>query len=252
MFHGRLSFVCALLLVVAWGPAMAAQRDRKPPKITHTPVTQAVEGRALEIRAQIADPSGVFEPTLFYRSAGSREYLRATLVQTSGDYVATIPAAAVVGEIEYFVEAFDEQGNGPARAGSPAKPLVVKVMSAAVAPTPPGPKNGTGTPPPPDPGTTTPPPDTTTSTEPAPGDGTTTVATSTPATEPAAAAGDDGEGGNGILIAAIAGGAGALALGAVGAGVLVWALFFNTPEPPGSVTVVVAAPPPVRSLQGVP
>src|SRR5260370_23093511 len=46
----------------------------------------------------------------------------------AGDYAVEIPAALVSADaLEYYIEAWDNAGNGPARAGSPESPLPVKV-----------------------------------------------------------------------------------------------------------------------------
>lgn len=45
---------------------------------------------------------------------------------TSEDFSATIKAKDLTGTLEYFIEVFDEWGNGPARYGSPEAPVLVE------------------------------------------------------------------------------------------------------------------------------
>src|SRR2546430_8695933 len=49
------------------------------------------------------------------------------------DYTATIPAAMTTSDLEYYVEAFDQYGNGPARSGAPNVPYALRVMDPAPA-----------------------------------------------------------------------------------------------------------------------
>ena len=83
--------------------------DTEPPEITHTPVTDGVEGNPIEISAVITDESGVSEAALYYRKGGDAEYSRLEMLTASADtYTATIPASFVDAEtIEYYISASD-------------------------------------------------------------------------------------------------------------------------------------------------
>jgi len=110
----------------AWGAA-----DMDPPVIKHVALKEAQKGQPVEISAKFADPSGVFQPMLYFRSAtgmGGGGYTPLPMVESGGQHAATVPAGAVVDRVEYYLEAFDGMGNGPARSGSPEKPHVVRAI----------------------------------------------------------------------------------------------------------------------------
>lgn len=137
----------AAVVVTATGAKKPA--DRLPPVITHTPpgtCPAPVAGAAVPcvIEAVIIDESGVFDPTLLVRLHGTKAYDRVPMRAVAGKkdaFSAVVPPnLAVAGVVEYFVEAFDVQGNGPARVGDEAAPLLLapaKVVTPPVDPPPP-------------------------------------------------------------------------------------------------------------------
>ena len=139
--------VCGLVATtVLTAPPVRAARvvDNDPPTITHTPTSCPAAPQVCSVEADIVDKSGVFEPTLLVRLPGMTAYERVTMKAAPGTdhYVATIPPAlASSNAVEYLIEAFDVQGNGPAHAGSEATPLVVQrvILAAPVAPVAPAP-----------------------------------------------------------------------------------------------------------------
>ncbi len=116
--------------VMASPPAFSARVvDNDAPTITHTPAPCPPAPQACTIEADIFDPSGVFEPTLLVRLVGMTAYERVVMKAAAGThhYVAALPPAlSSSATVEYLIEAFDVQGNGPAHAGSEAAPLVVQ------------------------------------------------------------------------------------------------------------------------------
>ena len=123
----------------------AGPEDNDPPSISHTPVSRTLKGKPLVLTARITDPSGVFQPVLYVRKKGmgSGEYIPIKMVGsrlTQGDYTVEIPQALVSADLEYYLEAYDNAGNGPARAGAPENPNLVKVeeeqKKVIIAPTP--------------------------------------------------------------------------------------------------------------------
>jgi hypothetical protein len=140
------------LVVTTTGARKAA--DRIPPVITHTPpgscpAPQAGAPVPCVVEAVIVDESGVFDPTLLVRLQGTRAYDRVPMRAVAGQkdtFSAIVPAnLAAAGVVEYLVEAFDVQGNGPARVGDEAAPLLLapaKVVAAPVDPPPPPPSPG--------------------------------------------------------------------------------------------------------------
>ena len=83
--------------------------DTIPPEITHTPVTDGVEGDPIEVSAVITDESGVSEAELHYRKGGDTDYVLLGMSSAGADtYTATIPASFVDEEtIEYYILASD-------------------------------------------------------------------------------------------------------------------------------------------------
>lgn len=128
------ALVCTTLIAV---PAAAKRRAKKtdaaPPAITHTPPSAHDGAGPLVIEAIITDDSGVFDPALLVRAPGG-VFERIALTPVEGQdngYAAQVPAALLDGDIEYLLEAYDENGNGPARAGEEAAPLrVPRVLPA--------------------------------------------------------------------------------------------------------------------------
>jgi hypothetical protein len=140
----RAPALCLALVVAvtAATPGFAARRkpvDKSPPVISHT-APSCADGGDCVVEARIVDPSGVFDPTLLYRAAGASAYERVAMVADDGDpalFRAPIPAAVLTAsDVEYLVEAFDVQGNGPARAGAEDAPLRLPRVTPPPAPTP--------------------------------------------------------------------------------------------------------------------
>jgi len=103
--------------------------DRLPPVIKAVEVGKAMEGKPLEVRAYVEDPSGVSTVSLVVPG-------RPPLQLKSEDghlWVGTVPAEWVKPpDLAYMVEAFDAAGNGPARLFSPANPKKVPVAPREV------------------------------------------------------------------------------------------------------------------------
>jgi hypothetical protein len=80
---------------------------------------------------------------VMFRHSGEKDYKSLPMGNIGADdYTATIPAAMVTSDLEYYLEAFDRYGNGPSRSGSPNVPYAMRVKEAvAMMPSP-------GTPPP--------------------------------------------------------------------------------------------------------
>jgi len=128
-----------LLAALAFVPQLA-RADTSPPRITHTPIEKAPLGAAILVKCEIVDESPIFAPSLLVRAKGTKEFDTIDLKKTtSTTYEATIPAEQVTGDLEYVIEAFDEIGNGPARAGSPEQPLPIKTYDPKSAPAVPPP-----------------------------------------------------------------------------------------------------------------
>lgn len=120
------ALVAGLVITVAPGAA-AAQDDTIPPGIVHEPCEFYVKRGHFEIRARFYDDSPIFDPKVLYRTR-SRKWRSVSFKKeaSSPDFVATIKRRQLKGVLEYFIEVFDENGNGPARFGSPEAPVRVR------------------------------------------------------------------------------------------------------------------------------
>lgn len=93
--------------------------DTSPPSIVHTPIADGqAYGQAVIVSADITDPSGVTQATLYYRSGAVTPFSIAPMSATTGPtYVATLPASALQGaSVQYYIEASD--GTSPANVGT--------------------------------------------------------------------------------------------------------------------------------------
>jgi hypothetical protein len=125
-----LAFLC-----LALAPRAAAADDSSPPVIEHRPLERAAPGGGIEIRATIKDESGVAFPRIYYRGVGEAHYQETTMVARGAEHVAVIPALIVTAKgVEYYIEAFDSHGNGPAHHGTPEQPHRVAIAPRAPRP----------------------------------------------------------------------------------------------------------------------
>jgi hypothetical protein len=226
----RLTALLLTVVAATASPTWAARKkaaDTTPPVIDHTPPVGCVVETPCVVEARITDSSGVFDPTLLFRAAGATTFERQPMQATPGDgslFRATLPAVLLAsGDVEYLVEAFDVQGNGPSRAGNDEVPLRVKRPAVAAATTTTG---STGRP-----ASDTPDASTSTST---PDDGDTN----------GAVVEDEQAGDNGLVVGLVIGGA---ALAVLVGGGIAWLAYTLRPTSSDVVTVTIAAPSPVPS-----
>ena len=114
----------------------AVPRNALPPRITHQTANDWPAGETIFVEATIEAFSGVVAPKLFYRAKGDNAFVPTALRASGGGrYVASIPPLAV-GDVAYYLEAFDSTGHGPARHGTPSYPHRVSVRAVVDAPSP--------------------------------------------------------------------------------------------------------------------
>jgi hypothetical protein len=131
--------VAAMLALVLAGPARAA--DTAAPVIEHTPVTSVPQGsKWVQIFAKVTDESKFF-PQVFFRY-GHGDYQKPLDMKAvkgqKNQFGVNVPVKGDV--LEYYLEAYDELGNGPARSGDPDKPWHVDIGAVAQAAPAPAPK----------------------------------------------------------------------------------------------------------------
>lgn len=117
----------------------ALAEDTKAPVVTHTPVKSTAAGaKFVEVFAKITDESKFF-PQVFYRY-GPGDYqkpidMKKVKDQPPGNYGAAIPVSGPL--VEYYIEAYDEYGNGPGRSADPDHPWRVDTTGAVARAEPP-------------------------------------------------------------------------------------------------------------------
>jgi hypothetical protein len=122
---------------VALALSVAAAAQDLSPRVDHVPIKQVKHGDAFVVRALIVSQSGkpIFEPMLYLRLSGFSGFTHVPMKadpQMKDVFEARVPAEHVSGDFAYYVEAYDEDGNGPGRVGSPQAPLAVTIVAPPV------------------------------------------------------------------------------------------------------------------------
>jgi hypothetical protein len=114
---------------VAATPAGAAKESA----INHPPVTEAVVGKAIEIKAQVPRSAHSQRVVLAYRAGPDGEFLAREMrpiVSAPGWYHEKIPADAIQSaEVSYYIEAQDDDGQPLIASGTQAAPHVINIVS---------------------------------------------------------------------------------------------------------------------------
>ncbi len=108
-----------------------AAQDHTPPEIILQTVDAVIFNMPLTIKVKAIDGSGIDRVDLYYRSPAQNTY-ESLPMQFEADqlYRAFIPVEKVDPPgIQYYIEAFDANGNGPSRQGSETSPLYIEVMN---------------------------------------------------------------------------------------------------------------------------
>jgi hypothetical protein len=148
-----IAFAVALSLALVSAPARAD--DTTPPVISYTPPAgnTAPKG-AFTVTAKVTDESKCY-PQVFFRYGAGGPYEKAIDMRKSTKgkdlYEAIIPYKTE--KIEFYVEAYDDFGNGPGRAGDPDSPFRISMgdkaapaPSASAAPSKPAAKTSSSAP----------------------------------------------------------------------------------------------------------
>jgi len=90
----------------------ASNGDSNAPAIDNVTILPIVPDKstAVEVKATLVSNTGITSVTLFYK-INSGSFTQVAMVLTSGKYVATIPAANVLGRVDYYVEAKNGAGQ---------------------------------------------------------------------------------------------------------------------------------------------
>jgi hypothetical protein len=135
----RAIFPAAAAAMLLLGGAAARADDTSPPVITHTPVSRGEKGKQTPVFAKVTDESKIF-PQVFFRFGPASAYEKPIdMKQVKGQrnqWGANLPAPPG-NVIEYYIEAYDEFGNGPARAGDPDRPFRIDFGPVEIVQAPP-------------------------------------------------------------------------------------------------------------------
>ena len=126
------ALVLASLTAVLPARARAEQNaDTAPPVIGFKPCEAFQKDRPFTVVARFADQSELYEPKLVYHLASDKTWKHVNFTRDGELWRATIAKNELTGALEYFVEVFDENGNGPSRVGSPDAPLFARAVKRA-------------------------------------------------------------------------------------------------------------------------
>lgn len=126
----RLSFMLVCLSMAV--PAIASA-DSSMPRIVHEACTEFVRGRPYTISARFEDESQLFDPKVIYRTRAGGHWKHASFKKDGDEFHVVLLPREMRKQLEYFIEVFDEFGNGPARMGSPDAPIKLKAAKGAEA-----------------------------------------------------------------------------------------------------------------------
>ncbi len=101
--------------------------DSTPPQLAHEAIRAGTRGRPLRLVATVTDDrSGVGSVQACWRNAYGRDFECHSMGNTGGDeYGIDVPARTVTDGFAYYLEAWDNTENGPARSGAPELPHAI-------------------------------------------------------------------------------------------------------------------------------
>jgi tetratricopeptide (TPR) repeat protein len=108
------------------------EEDTDPPILTHQAVKSAYRGHPVRLTARVVDErSGVATPQACWRNLYKKDFECQPMGKIGEDqYGIEVPAKAVNDGFAYYLEAYDNNDNGPARSGAPELPNSVMVEDA--------------------------------------------------------------------------------------------------------------------------
>lgn len=113
--EGNVSFAPAEGRDAPYAVFVDAPREDDPPVIVHSPAANGEQDAPLPVSALVTDATGVAEVVVWYREAGSDEWLDRDLTADGDRWSGTIPAIATRGDaVEYYLTAVDTLDNAAA------------------------------------------------------------------------------------------------------------------------------------------
>jgi hypothetical protein len=124
------------LLLGATSISSSARAETPGPTVNHQVISRVKPGSPVEFHALITSnsASAVFNPVLYFRTKGASHFSRISLepVANTPHLFSTIVAKElVIADFDYYLEAYDEDGNGPSQVGNDKAPLHVLVTNEA-------------------------------------------------------------------------------------------------------------------------
>ena len=101
--------------------ALAARADDNKAPVISDPQASQKSGR-VTVGARITDETGVLQALVFWRKVGDSSYEQVNLVKVSGDQFSATFDSKGADDIEYYLQAIDELGNGPSKLGDARSP----------------------------------------------------------------------------------------------------------------------------------
>ncbi len=130
--RGRVLFAALGAVTALATSARASPPDTSPPVITCQPPGQVTAG-PVEISFTVTDQSALFGVLLHWRPVGETNYREIDFPQPGPHFTAKLTASS---DFEFWIEAYDVLGNGPALFASADHPQKVTVTTAAAVPPP--------------------------------------------------------------------------------------------------------------------
>jgi hypothetical protein len=133
--RGAVTPSIALILLLGSVGRLAGAEETSPPTIEHDRISTCAKGEPLVIQARIVSTAGkkIFTPAVYVKLSGADVFTKLSMQPhpTAAEiFVARLPASFTEQDFSYYVEAYDEDGNGPSRAGSPEAPYSVTVKTS--------------------------------------------------------------------------------------------------------------------------
>ncbi|MFN2549593.1 MAG: PEGA domain-containing protein [Myxococcales bacterium] len=128
----KLSAAAGTTAIAANNPSQQEEEDGDPPILTHDPVKKALRGQPIRLTARVVDErSGVATPQACWRNLYKKDFECQPMGKIGEDeYGIEVPAKAVNDGFAYYLEAYDNNDNGPARSGAPELPNAIAVEDA--------------------------------------------------------------------------------------------------------------------------
>ena len=106
-----------------------------PGNIPHRPISEQLTNTALPIFVEAPEDAPVGEIFVYYKAPGMRDFRRLQMRRMDGGFGLELPCSEVMApQVEYYIAAFDGDGDAMGTAGSPEQPFSVSIVSQRTLP----------------------------------------------------------------------------------------------------------------------